>query len=248
MVCANTSGTHTLPLLMIGKSKKPHYFKNVSCLSTLYKGKKSAWMNSDLFLTGTHSQRQETFVNVKGKQAKFYRFFDNAPYHPPVEILNAIDDDFTLMHLPPNVTALVQLMDQGVIEKLKRIYRKQVLQTSLLAENDEESVVAFAEKLNMKDVCYMIADSHERQGFQESNAEDYGFQILNNDEIVVFVQEESDPVDDETDKDEDNNNESDKAPSNADAFSALETAMVWYEQKSAFLLNYCCSRESETLR
>ncbi|GFT19510.1 hypothetical protein TNCV_2534041 [Trichonephila clavipes] len=65
------------------------------------------------------------------------------------------------------------------------------------------------------------------------NAEDCGFQTLNDDEIVSSVQEESDPVDDETDEDEDyNNNESSKGPSNANAFSALETAMEWYEQPS----------------
>ncbi|PRD22940.1 UNVERIFIED_CONTAM: hypothetical protein NCL1_47738 [Trichonephila clavipes] len=56
-------------------------------------------------------------------------------------------------------------------------------------------------------------------GFQECNAEDVetwmacdaedcGFQMLNNDEILTFVQEESNPVDDKTDEDEDNiNNE-----------------------------------------
>ncbi|GFS55074.1 hypothetical protein TNCV_2441511 [Trichonephila clavipes] len=65
------------------------------------------------------------------------------------------------------------------------------------------------------------------------------------------VQEESDPVDDETDEDKDhNNNESSKSPSNAAAFSALKTAMEWYEQQSE-----CCptqllllKRESETLQ
>ncbi|PRD35490.1 UNVERIFIED_CONTAM: Jerky-like protein [Trichonephila clavipes] len=41
MVCANASGTHSLPLLVIGKSKKPCCFKNVSCLPTLYKMQKS---------------------------------------------------------------------------------------------------------------------------------------------------------------------------------------------------------------
>ncbi|GFW77348.1 transposon Tf2-6 polyprotein [Trichonephila clavipes] len=56
------------------------------------------------------------------------------------------------------------------------------------------------------------------------DAEDYGFQMLNDDEIVTSVQEESDPVGDETDENE-NNNESSKGPSNADSFSALETAM-----------------------
>ncbi|GFW93881.1 uncharacterized protein TNCV_4221611 [Trichonephila clavipes] len=70
--------------------------------------------------------------------------------------------------------------------------------------------------------------------------EDCGFQMLNGNEIVTFVQEESDPVDDETDEDEDNNNnnESSIGPSNACAFSALETDMEWYEQQSE-----CCSTQ-----
>ncbi|PRD31335.1 UNVERIFIED_CONTAM: hypothetical protein NCL1_23804 [Trichonephila clavipes] len=57
------------------------------------------------------------------------------------------------------------------------------------------------------------------------DAEHWGFQMLNDDEIVTSVQEESDPVDDETDEDEDNHNESNKGPSHADAFSALDTAI-----------------------
>ncbi|GFU94946.1 uncharacterized protein TNCV_332821 [Trichonephila clavipes] len=52
--------------------------------------------------------------------------------------------------------------------------------------------------------------------------------------IGTSVQEESDPDDDEMDEDGDNNNEVSKDPSNADAFSALETAMEWYEQQSEF--------------
>ncbi|GFU68671.1 hypothetical protein TNCV_308861 [Trichonephila clavipes] len=65
------------------------------------------------------------------------------------------------------------------------------------------------------------------------DAEDYGFQMLNDDEIVTSVQEESDPVDDETDEDEDNNNsESSKGSSNADVFYALETGRERYEQQS----------------
>ncbi|GFT65695.1 hypothetical protein TNCV_4440251 [Trichonephila clavipes] len=62
------------------------------------------------------------------------------------------------------------------------------------------------------------------------------FQLLNNDELVTSVQEVSDPVNDETDEDEDNNcNECSKDPSNAYALSALQTAMEWYEQQSE-----CC--------
>ncbi|PRD30666.1 UNVERIFIED_CONTAM: hypothetical protein NCL1_25731 [Trichonephila clavipes] len=49
------------------------------------------------------------------------------------------------------------------------------------------------------------------------------FQMLN-DEIVTSVQEESDPVDGETDEDK-SNDDSSNGPTNADAFSALEIAM-----------------------
>ncbi|PRD20964.1 UNVERIFIED_CONTAM: hypothetical protein NCL1_53153 [Trichonephila clavipes] len=64
--------------------------------------------------------------------------------------------------------------------------------------------------------------------------EDWKFQMLIDEEIVTSVQEESYPVDDETDEDEDHNKESNKGASNADAFSALEIAMGWYEQQSEY--------------
>ncbi|GFW40802.1 uncharacterized protein TNCV_4368501 [Trichonephila clavipes] len=55
---------------------------------------------------------------------------------------------------------------------------------------------------------------------------------LNDDEIVTSVQAESDPIDDETDGDEENNNGSSKDPSNAGVFSGIETTTEWYEHQS----------------
>ncbi|GFV59164.1 uncharacterized protein TNCV_2339051 [Trichonephila clavipes] len=74
---------------------------------------------------------------------------------------------------------------------------------------------------------FQECDEEDVETWMACDAEDCGFQVLNDDEIVTFVQEESDLVDDQTDEDEDNSNnsESSKGPSNADAFSALETAM-----------------------
>ncbi|GFW82915.1 hypothetical protein TNCV_2209671 [Trichonephila clavipes] len=62
---------------------------------------------------------------------------------------------------------------------------------------------------------------------------------------VTSVQEESDPVDHETDEVEDitTNNKSSKGPSNSDAFSALETAKEWYEQQSE-----CCPTQPLLLK
>ncbi|GFV89413.1 uncharacterized protein TNCV_4152301 [Trichonephila clavipes] len=63
------------------------------------------------------------------------------------------------------------------------------------------------------------------------NAEDCGFQMLNDDKIVTFVQEESNPGDKETDEDEDNNNKSSKGLLNVDTFSGLDS-LKWYEYQS----------------
>ncbi|GFX84535.1 hypothetical protein TNCV_560501 [Trichonephila clavipes] len=65
------------------------------------------------------------------------------------------------------------------------------------------------------------------------DAEDCAFQIPNDDELVTSMQEESDPVNDDKDVDKViHNDESSKSPSNADAFSALETAMEWYQWRT----------------
>lgn len=52
LVCANASGTNRLPLLLIGKSKKPRCFKgiNIKALPVNYYAQKSAWMTQAIFI------------------------------------------------------------------------------------------------------------------------------------------------------------------------------------------------------
>lgn len=66
------------------------------------------------------------------------------PTNPSIEVLNPIGKEFEVMFLPPNIRPLLQPMDQGLIEKLKKMYRKQVMRRLLLAENNEGSVIQFA--------------------------------------------------------------------------------------------------------
>ncbi|GFV07736.1 uncharacterized protein TNCV_4942381 [Trichonephila clavipes] len=72
---------------------------------------------------------------------------------------------------------------------------------------------------------FQDCDEEDVETWMACDAEDCGFQMLNDDEIVTSVQEEFDPVVYDTYKGKDNNNESSKGPSNADTFSALGTAM-----------------------
>ena len=49
LVAANSDGTEILPLLVIGKSKKPRAFNSVKALPCRYKNNKSAWMTCEIF-------------------------------------------------------------------------------------------------------------------------------------------------------------------------------------------------------
>lgn len=162
MVCSNASGTHALPLLVIGKSKKPRCFKNIACLPVTYRGQKSAWMDSEIFMEWFSKMfipEVKKHREKEGKTGKVLLLIDNAPTHPGLDRLNSVDENFVVMFFPPNVTALLQPMDQGIIVKCKKLYRKQVLQRLLIAERDEDSVITFSKQLNLKDCCHMLADS-----------------------------------------------------------------------------------------
>lgn len=161
--CANCTGSHKIPLLLIGKSKKPRAFKNVKKLPLFYKNHHKAWMTAALFT----EWYDEIFIpEVKkyqqsiGKEgSKVLLILDNAPSHPTVELLERGDGQFTTMFLPPNVTSLLQPMDQSVIETMKRHYRKQLLRKLLVEGEDEEGVLVNHKKLNLKDCAYMVAEA-----------------------------------------------------------------------------------------
>ena len=59
-------------------------------------------------------------------------FFDNCSAHPSEDELVLADGKITAEFLPPNVTALVQPIDKGVLESIKKVYRKSVLRDFIL--------------------------------------------------------------------------------------------------------------------
>ncbi|GFV22835.1 uncharacterized protein TNCV_4962501 [Trichonephila clavipes] len=99
---------------------------------------------------------------------------------------------------------------------------------------DREEITDFVQSIPEFQEC----DEEHVETWMACDAKDCGFEMLNGDEIVISVQEESDPVDDETDEDEyNNNNEKSKDPSNADAFSVLER-QLWSGTSSSS--GVCC--------
>lgn len=121
--CSNASGSIKLPLLLIGKSKKPRCFAgiNMSALPVVYKSQKNAWVNTFIFKEW-FNDNFVPFVQKKlkelGQDPKALLILDNCSAHPSDGELKSKDGKVTAQFLPPNVTSLIQPMDQGVLETL----------------------------------------------------------------------------------------------------------------------------------
>lgn len=103
------------------------------------------------FVTST-----EKYLAKNNLPRKAILLLDNAPTHPSAEILQ--DGDIKAMFLPPNTTAICQPMDQGVLETLKRNYRRKLLSTLLEeADGEQDNVIGKLKSINVKDVAYWIA-------------------------------------------------------------------------------------------
>lgn len=132
MPCSNATGSHKLRLLVIGKSKKPRSFtgEKAKNLPVDYFNQKKGWMNRDIFQQWFEKifvPEVRKHLDSKNLPNKAVLLIDNAPSHPCTSVLKSSDRQIFAKFLPPNVTALIQPMDQGVIATMKRTYRKKLL-------------------------------------------------------------------------------------------------------------------------
>ncbi|XP_043797718.1 jerky protein homolog-like [Apis laboriosa] len=173
LFCANAIGYHQLSILIIGKSKHPHYFKhvNMSAIPIVYKNQTNAWMDN-IFVEWF----ENIFIQIKEHQLKnshkkkVILLVDNAGCNIPNQ------EEFTkYMFLLPNVTSLIhyiyyiyyiiyitlytQSLDQGVIECFKQLYRKKLLKKILFMFHlNEENMIEKYKKLNLKNCFYIVTN------------------------------------------------------------------------------------------
>ena len=84
---------------------------------------------------------------------------DNCSAHPNEEELTSADGKVIAKFFPPNVTSLIQPMDQGVLESIKRWHQWKILEELALQDDDGTSIIDFVKGINMLTVSKMIAAS-----------------------------------------------------------------------------------------
>lgn len=111
VVAANATGTHKLPITIRGTAKRPRWLPRKPA-GVEYVGTSKGWMTTTVFYQWLEQMEEQ--MAAAGR--KILLLVDNAPSHKnPVEELPHVRVEF----LPPNTTAAIQPMDQGVIASLK---------------------------------------------------------------------------------------------------------------------------------
>ena len=124
LIWENMSGTEKFPLLAVGKSNRPRAFKNKE-IPVKYEANSKAWMTAKLF-----EDVLRAWDGLLGQQGRRVLLcLDNFSGHPSELQL----DNIQLLFFPPNTTSHSQPMDQGIIENLKRHYKKILLRRRLEA-------------------------------------------------------------------------------------------------------------------
>lgn len=154
LLCANMDGSEKLPLLIVGKSRRPRCFpKDVSKLPVDYAFSKNAWMTGEIFSNWLTKWDRK----LRHNNRKVCLLIDNCSAHSPYVTLTNI----ILRFLPPNTTSLIQPMDQGVIRNWKGHYRSTLNHRIITALDADESVQALqiARKINLLDAIYIAKSS-----------------------------------------------------------------------------------------
>lgn len=154
MPCANAEGTHKLPLMAIGKSKKPRSFKKFpnETAPLYYRNSANAWQTSELFAEWFHKQfvpSVREFSKENEIEPKAVLLLDNCSAHNArSHQLSSDDGKIFVQFLPPRTTSLLQPMDQRVLYSMKTKYRKILLLE--LIQTDGEDIDAKLNRLVLR--------------------------------------------------------------------------------------------------
>ncbi|XP_035227659.1 tigger transposable element-derived protein 6-like [Stegodyphus dumicola] len=131
LIAANMTGSQKLPLLFIGKYLKPRCFlKNVQKIPAAYYANNKAWMTGNIY----EKWLRDLDNRFSAEKRKVLLIVDNCTAHMEVTGLQAIRVEY----LPPNATAVLQPMDQGIINSFKRKYKTVLLQRVILGLEREQ--------------------------------------------------------------------------------------------------------------
>ena len=159
----NANGDFKLKPLLVYHSKNPRAMKRISkeTLPVIWESNKKSWITMNIFknwFVEHFCPTVKRYCERKNLKPKVLLLMDNAPSHPTN--LSNIEKGISVevVFLPPNTTALIQPMDQGVISNFKAYYLRRTF-TQLFEKTDgqnKQSIRDFWKNYNILDAVENI--------------------------------------------------------------------------------------------
>ncbi|NXI40702.1 TIGD4 protein, partial [Galbula dea] len=164
VVGANMDGSEKLPLLVIGKNKSPHSFKDVKSLPVDYEANDMALMTSEIFEQWMH--KLDDRFQAQERQVVF--LVDPLPATTGVKNLKSVK----LVFSPPGSSCVAP--KQGVTRTLKVKYRHCLIKRFVdCVEGNKEFMLAPLDAIEMLYLCWReitpetIVKCYNEAGFEE---------------------------------------------------------------------------------
>ncbi|XP_066970862.1 tigger transposable element-derived protein 1-like isoform X1 [Macrobrachium rosenbergii] len=161
---SNASGDFKLKPLLVSLAENPRALKGVfkTQLPVIWKSNEKAWVTLLIFedwFVYHFVPAVERYCASKGLPFKVLLVLDSALAHP--SNLNCMTPNVKVAFLPPNMTSLLQPMDQGVIANFKAYYLRRTVRNALRAieGNKELTLEEFWKSYSILDAIKNIASA-----------------------------------------------------------------------------------------
>ncbi|NXA88486.1 TIGD4 protein, partial [Melanocharis versteri] len=146
VVGTNMDGSEKLPLLVIGKSKSLHSFKDVKSLPVDYEANDRARMTSGIFEQWMHKLDDR----FQAQQRRVVILVDSLPAHTEVKNLKSVK----LVFFPPDSSSCIA-MKERIIRSLKIKYRHCLIKRFVdCVESNKEFMLTLLDAIEMLYLCW----------------------------------------------------------------------------------------------
>ncbi|XP_068205097.1 tigger transposable element-derived protein 1-like [Palaemon carinicauda] len=165
IMCGNAAG-HLIKAGFICKSERPRALQhlNLHLLPVYWMHNKKAWTTKELFLSWFHYcflPEVKDYLERKGMEFKVLLILKNAPGRP--SSIGVTVPNVQVVFFPPNTTALIQPMNQGVIKNFKALYSRHVMaRLQEATDNDPDlNVKNYWKKYTIADCLSVVEESFQ---------------------------------------------------------------------------------------
>ena len=168
MACPNSMGTDKLDLLFIYKYENPRVLKHVDKkkLPDKYYSQSKAWMNITIFDDWFNNEFipvVRKYLRSIGLEEKAVLVLDNAlahvKFHKEGRVRQGKDYTIWCVFLPTNTTSVIQPVDQGVLDTVKRYYRKKLMRSVLCEINEKKAIIEVKKSITIRDAIHWAAEA-----------------------------------------------------------------------------------------